>query len=95
MKPFSFLCFVIAISLSFPNFVFANKHKSQVSQNNLQVKNSQQAAQLVKARLGGKVLKVKKSNRNGQISYRVKLVKNNGHVLSVSVNAITGQLSGN
>jgi uncharacterized membrane protein YkoI len=91
MRLFSFILFVIVVSFSHINMVVADNHKSKISQSNLRVKSSQQAAQLVKGRFGGKVLKVKKS---GQTYYRVKLVKKDGHVLSILVNAKTGQLTG-
>jgi len=94
MKLFSVLCLVIIVSISQVNFTFAENHNQQTAHNNLRVKNSQQAAQIVKARLGGKVLKVSKNKVNGQASYRVKLVKKDGHVVSVLVNAKTGKLSG-
>jgi len=94
MKLFSVLCLVIIVSISQVNFTFAENHNQQTAHNNLRVKNSQQAAQIVKARLGGKVLKVTKNKGNGQASYRVKLVKKDGHVVSVLVNAKTGKLSG-
>jgi len=95
MKLFSFLCFVIVVSFSQISFVFADNPKSKVSQSNLRIKNSQQAAQLVKGRFGGKVLKVNKSKTNGKPGYRVKLVKKDGHVVSVLVDAKTGRLIGN
>lgn len=56
----------------------------------LNVQSSQQAAQMAKARLGGKVLKVQKQNTG----YRVKLIKNNGHIVSVFVDARSGRVSG-
>ena len=69
--------------------MFADNH------NNYRIKNSQQAAQVVKARIGGKVLKVNKSKTKGQIYYRVKVVKKDGHVVSVLVNAKTGKVTRN
>lgn len=95
MKLTLFLCFVIVVSISHINFVFANNHKSNVSQSDLRVKSSQQAAQLVKNRFGGKVLKVSKSKIKNQLSYRVKVVRKDGHVVSVLVNAKTGRLTRN
>lgn len=56
----------------------------------LNVQSSQQAAQMAKARLGGKVLKVQKQNSG----YRVKLIKSNGHIVSVFVDARSGRISG-
>ncbi|MGV2871808.1 PepSY domain-containing protein [Colwellia sp. E150_009] len=56
----------------------------------LKVQSSQQAAQMAKARLGGKVLKVQKQNTG----YRVKLIKDNGYIVSVFVDARSGRVSG-
>ena len=54
------------------------------------VKSTNQAAQMAQGRYGGKVLKVQ-SQKSG---YRVKLIKKNGHIISVFVNANSGQISG-
>ena len=56
----------------------------------LRVRSSQQAAQMVKSRFGGKVLRVQKQKSG----YRVKLIKTDGHIISVYVDAITGRMSG-
>lgn len=53
------------------------------------VKSNQQAGQLVKKKYGGKVLRVNKNNN--QSAYLVKLLQDNGHVISVIVNAKTGK----
>lgn len=58
------------------------------------VSNAQQAARLVKKRTGGKVLKVERAKVNGNPGYKVKVLKNNGHVVSMKVDAITGRISG-
>jgi len=56
----------------------------------LRVKSSKQAAQMAKGRFGGKVLKVQKQKSG----YRVKLIKTDGHIVSVYVDAQTGRISG-
>lgn len=56
----------------------------------LRVSSSQQAAQMAKGRFGGKVLKVQKQKSG----YRVKLIKTDGHIISVYVDAKTGRISG-
>lgn len=63
---------------------------TESAQQQLRINNSQQAAQVVQRRYGGKVLRVQKQNA----SYRVKLIKVNGHIISVVVNAKTGRISG-
>ena len=55
---------------------------------------AQQAARLVKNKFGGKVLKVSNSGAKSNPSYRVKLLKDNGHVISVHVDAKSGRISG-
>ncbi|WP_044832120.1 PepSY domain-containing protein [Thalassomonas actiniarum] len=55
----------------------------------------QQAAQKVKNRYGGKVLKVQSSKVNGQAGYKVKLLKKDGHIISVLVDGSSGKIKGN
>ncbi|WDE10565.1 PepSY domain-containing protein [Thalassomonas haliotis] len=55
----------------------------------------QQAAQKVKNRYGGKVLKVQSSKVNGQSGYKVKLLKKDGHIISVLVDGHSGKIKGN
>ena len=55
---------------------------------------SQQAAQIVKSRFGGKVLKVTRSKSSNRTTYRVKIVKSDGHVFTVSVDGNTGRIKG-
>jgi len=62
----------------------------QQTSTKLRVKSNKQAAKIVKARFGGKVLKVKKSKSG----YRVKLIKTNGHIISAFVDAKTGKIKG-
>jgi hypothetical protein len=69
----------------------ANKQKQQ--QKMQKAISSQQAAKLVKKRYGGTVLKVKKQKNN--TSYKVKIVKPNGQVVSKKVNAKTGKIENN
>ncbi len=57
------------------------------------VANSQQAARLVKGRFGGKILKVQRTKVNGNPGYKVKLLKDNGHVISVKIDATNGKIS--
>ncbi|MBL4942319.1 MAG: PepSY domain-containing protein [Colwellia sp.] len=64
----------------------ANPH----AKGQLLVKSGKQAAQMAKGRFGGKVLKVQKQKSG----YRVKLIKTNGHIVSVHVDAKTGRVSG-
>jgi uncharacterized membrane protein YkoI len=55
---------------------------------------AQQAARIVKNKYGGKVLKVNRSGSKSNPSYRVKLLKKNGHVISVNVDGKSGRVSG-
>jgi len=63
---------------------------NQQAKPQLRIKNSKQAAQVVKGRLGGKVLKVQKKKSG----YRVKLIKVDGHIVSVYVDARSGRING-
>jgi len=91
--PLIFL-FVVTFSLganaqaTFAPLSITNKSSQPTKQ--LKVNNSQQAAQMAKSRFGGKVLKVQKKKSG----YRVKLIKTDGHIISVYVDAITGRISG-
>ena len=69
--------------------------KSKKSKKTLKVRSSKQAAKLVKQRYGGKVLKVSSKKVNGHSGYKVKLIKSNGLVVTILVDAQTGRLSGN
>ena len=97
MKQLLFCIFISSVTFSMStsahgsfavntNTVKANQQSKQ----QLRVRSSQQAAQIAKGRFGGKVLKVKKQ----QSGYRVKLIKSDGHIISVYVDAKTGRISG-
>lgn len=60
------------------------------NQQQLKVKSSKDAAKLAKSRFGGKVLKVE----NKKSGYRVKLIKTDGHIISIYVDAKTGKING-
>jgi uncharacterized membrane protein YkoI len=68
---------------------FAN---AQYKNNALKVTSSRQAAQMVVGRFGGKILKVQPKKMNGQQGYKVKLIKQNGNIVTVFVNAKSGRL---
>ena len=55
----------------------------------------QQAAQKVKSRYGGKILKVQNSKVAGNAGYKVKLLKEDGHIISVLVDGQSGKIKGN
>ena len=71
-------------------FAISTIKTSQQAKPQLRIKSSKQAAQMVKARFGGKVLKVQKQKSG----FRVKLIKADGHIMSVYVDAKTGRISG-
>jgi len=87
--------FVITLSMSaiaHGSFAYATNtiKTNQQAKSQLRVKSSKQAAQMVKSRFGGKVLKVQKQKSG----YRVKLIKADGHIVSVYVDAKSGRMSG-
>lgn len=67
-------------------------NESKLAFNNV-VSSPNQAAQIVKRRFGGKILNVKASRFNGAKGYKVKLVNQQGKVLTVFVNSSTGRVS--
>ena len=72
-----------------------DKHNLRNYQNPSQalvIQNAQQAAQLVKNRRGGKILKVSRKKDNGRIGYRVKFIKKDGRIRSVLVDAHSGRI---
>lgn len=77
-----------------PNSLMVVKTQYGQSKNSKSI-SSQQAARIVQSKYGGKVLKVKSSGSKSKPSYRVKLLKDNGHVISVNVDGQSGQVSGN
>lgn len=72
------------------NTIKSNQQAKQKAKPQLSVRSSKQAAQMAKGRYGGKVLKVQKKKSG----YRVKLIKTDGHIVSVYVDAKTGRISG-
>lgn len=97
MKTALFLIFLLTMPLSLSvsaqgSLVFAAStvKANQQAKQKLTIKTSKQAAQIAKGRFGGKVLKVQKQ-RSG---YRVKLIKKDGHIVSVYVDAKSGRISG-
>tara|TARA_R110000744_G_scaffold96621_2_gene186710 strand:+ start:132 stop:440 length:309 start_codon:yes stop_codon:yes gene_type:complete len=76
-----------------PNSMMIVKTKYGQASNTKSI-SAQQAARIVKNKFGGKVLKVNNSGSKKNPSYRVKLLKDNGHVISVNVDAQSGRISG-
>lgn len=66
-----------------------NAKQSNMQATALKVNSARQAAQIVKQRSGGKILKVVKL----QHGYMVKVLKSNGKVIKVFVNAKTGSMA--
>ncbi|MDX2368799.1 MAG: hypothetical protein QNK36_10405 [Colwellia sp.] len=66
------------------------KANQQSRKQQVRVKSPKQAAQMAQGRFGGKVLKVQ-AQKSG---YRVKLIKKNGHIIAVFVDAKSGRIGG-
>lgn len=79
------------LTLSATSMTMATNHTG----NPLKVSSSQQAAQLVKSRYSGKILKVQSTRVNGNPGYRVKVLSKDGVVFYVSVDAKTGSIRRN
>ena len=91
------LVFLFALSLSLSAFaqgsvsaINSTIKTNQHAKAQLRVKSSNQAAQMAKGRFGGKVLKVQKQKSG----YRVKLIKTDGNIVSVYIDAKTGRMNG-
>ncbi|WP_417763949.1 PepSY domain-containing protein [Shewanella sp.] len=65
-----------------------NHHGDKEHQTQLRVRSSNEAAQIAQRQFGGKVLKVQKRN-NG---YVVKLISEDGRIMYVNINAVTGAI---
>lgn len=62
------------------------------SENKSKLISSQQAARLVKRQYGGKILKVQSVGSASKPYYRVKVLKDSGHIISVKVDANSGRI---
>ena len=102
MKKHLFILSVIASLLAAPVIAKINtvpssmmiKNANYDQPSNGKAISAQQAARIVKGKFGGKVLKVNSSGSKKKPSYRVKLLKDNGHVISVTVDGQSGRVSG-
>jgi uncharacterized membrane protein YkoI len=91
------LIFIFAVTLSMSAVAqgslasaTSTMRANQQAKPQLRIKSSKQAAQMAKGRFGGKVLKVQKQNSG----YRVKLIKTDGNIVSIYIDAKTGRMSG-
>ena len=75
---------------SFAATINTMKVNQQNRKQQVKIKNDKQAAQQAQRRFGGKVLKV----QSLQSGYKVKLIKKDGHIISVFVDAKSGRISG-
>jgi len=75
---------------SFASTINTIKVNQQNRKQQVKIKNDKQAAQQAQRRFGGKVLKV----QSLQSGYKVKLIKKDGHIISVFVDAKSGRISG-
>jgi uncharacterized membrane protein YkoI len=84
--------FAAAISTMKVNQQSVNQQSNnrQSNKQQIRVNSSNQAAQMAQSRYGGKVLKVK-AKKSG---YRVKLIKKDGYIITVFVDAKSGRISG-
>lgn len=100
---FMFVVSVLVVALGFgiapakansANYQKVLFQSGQGGQQVLRINSAQQAVQLVKRQYGGKILKVQRQKVNGKPGYRVKLLKDNGNVVSVLVDAKSGRIIG-
>lgn len=70
----------------------ANSGKLHLAQSEAAISKSK-AADIAKARYGGKVLKVEEVEKNGSTVYRVKLLLDGGHIKIINVDSRNGALT--
>ncbi|MFT7009231.1 MAG: putative membrane protein YkoI [Colwellia sp.] len=80
----------VVAQVNFGAAISTMKVNQQSNKQQVRVKSSNQAAQMAQSRYGGKVLKVQ-AKKSG---YRVKLIKKDGYIIAVFVDAKSGQISG-
>ncbi|WP_019026878.1 PepSY domain-containing protein [Colwellia piezophila] len=88
-----FLALILSTTALLATETLAVNKQAQKQKSQQEVKkhiSSKQAAKLVQRQYGGKVLKVNKQKNNA--SYKVKIVRPNGQVISKKVNAKTGKI---
>lgn len=76
-------------ALAVVTFLFAMQPSSYAQKNNTTI-SKQHAAQLVKKKYGGKILKIHSINK--QSGYTVRVLQDNGKIISVVVDAKSGRL---
>lgn len=90
-KAFLLMCLILLASVTLPPanaHGFANKQYDRP----LVVKDKKHAARIVKDRFGGKVLKASKKVSNGLVTYRVKLLKKDGRIVTITVDGHTARV---
>ena len=92
MKNTLLIFLVLLVLLPLSVVTHAANEQSSSQNKKLKVNNSSQAAKLVKSRTGGKVLKVQGNSHSG---YKVKVMKKNGHIVSLKVDPKSGSIKGN
>lgn len=95
---FGLVCLLVMASPAYAGFYLPERATASdanmiINSDRQVVKSSGQASQLVKRKYGGKILKVQTQGNKGRISYVVKVLKDNGKIFSVNVDANTGKLS--
>lgn len=57
-----------------------------------QTLNKAEAAQLAQQKMGGKILKIQRSQKQGRSGYSIKLLQDSGHVKQVWVDSSSGKI---
>lgn len=72
----------------------SSAHASEQKKSALKVKNTKQAAAIIKRLTKGKLLKIKKQNKQGNTVYRAKVLKADGRIVIKQLDARSGRLLG-
>ena len=93
LVPYLFLTLLLPFMLTFSHVTVAAPFAGHgATKQALKVKNQKQAARKVQRQLGGKVLKAERLKKQGKQGYKVKVIKKNGNVISVWVDAKSGRV---
>lgn len=83
-------CLLLGGGLPYQAAAFLYADKTTVIKQQKRAISAKQAANIVKSRYGGKVLKVSAAGKG----YRVKLLKKDGRIISVYVDGVNGKIRG-
>lgn len=83
----------LALCFCYSAIVSADNHTAkQAPSEQGQSLSKTQAAQLAQQKMGGKILKIQRSHKQGRSGYSIKLLQDSGHVRQVWVDGNSGKI---